>query len=147
ANPAAVQRLTDPFMPSLPSGAKRYVLINNAGTVEPIGRSDSLHSPAAVIAAFALNVTAAVSLTAAFLQHTSSLGGERRILNISSGAGRNAMPGWGVYCATKAALDRYTEVLAAEHPPDTRVVSLAPGVIDTAMQQTIRDSNSTDFPN
>src|SRR5690606_4781600 len=75
------------------------------------------------------------------------LGGERRILNISSGAGRNAMPGWGVYCATKAALDRYTEVLAAEHHPDTRVVSLAPGVIDTAMQQTIRDSNSTDFPN
>ncbi len=147
ANPTAVQRLADPFMPSLPGGAKRYVLVNNAGTVNPIGKTDALHSPAAITAAFALNVTSVMALTAAFLQRTADFGAERRILNISSGAGRNAMPGWGVYCATKAALDRYSEVLAAEQHPQTRIVSLAPGVIDTNMQQTIRDSDRTDFPN
>src|SRR3546814_9699314 len=56
------------------------------------------------------------------------------------------MPGWGVYCATKAALDRYTQVLAAENS-NVRSVSLAPGVVNTGMQKHIRASNPTDFPN
>jgi benzil reductase ((S)-benzoin forming) len=147
ANPTAVQRLSEPFMPSLPADAKRYVLINNAGAVNPIGKTDALHSAAAITAAFALNVTSVMALTAAFLRRTADMGVERRILNISSGAGRSAVPGWGVYCATKAALDRYSEVVAAEQHAHTRIASLAPGVIDTDMQQTIRDSESTNFPN
>ncbi|MGP1615597.1 MAG: SDR family NAD(P)-dependent oxidoreductase, partial [Pollutimonas bauzanensis] len=69
-----------------------------------------------------------------------------RILNISSGAGRNPTAGWGVYCATKAALDHYTQVLHAENH-GARVASLAPGVIDTGMQEKIRGSDAASFPN
>src|SRR5690606_6035204 len=95
--------------------------------------------------ALQLNVASPMLLSSAFLQATNGLDADRRILNISSGAGRNPMPGWGVYCATKAALDHYTQVLHAENH-DVRVASMAPGVIDTSMQTSIRQADSTDFP-
>jgi NAD(P)-dependent dehydrogenase (short-subunit alcohol dehydrogenase family) len=69
------------------------------------------------------------------------------VLNISSGAGRNPTAGWGVYCATKAALDMYTRVAMQEQDAHgARFVSLAPGVVDTDMQSAIRSSDPAAFP-
>ncbi|MFW7341227.1 SDR family oxidoreductase [Pollutimonas sp. H1-120] len=146
ANPAAVERVARQIVASLPAGAKRYLLINNAGTVDPINQASELHNAVAITAAFNLNVTSVILLTAAFLQAVKPLQADCRILNISSGAGRNPMPGWGVYCATKAALDHYTQVLHAENH-GVRIAALAPGVIDTGMQEKIRGSQASDFPN
>src|SRR5690554_4121609 len=146
ANPAAVERVARQIVASLPAGAKRYLLINNAGTVDPINQASELHDAAAITAAFNLNVTSVILLTAAFLQAVKPMQADCRILNISSGAGRNPMPGWGVYCATKAALDHYTSVLRSENH-GVRIASLAPGVIDTGMQEQIRGSAAADFPN
>lgn len=127
------------------TNAQRYVLINNAATVTPVSSASRLIEPGQILTAFNLNVISVMTLTATFLQTTQDRGADRRVLNISSGAGRSATPGWGVYCATKAALDRYTQVLAAEQS-DLRVVSLAPGVIDTDMQEQIRATAVQDFP-
>ncbi|GAB2905700.1 SDR family oxidoreductase [Paralcaligenes sp. KSB-10] len=147
ASPSAAEHCAEQVMNGLAAGAQRYLLINNAGTVEPILPASSLNSAAGITAAFNLNVTSVMLLTAAFLRATAASKAERRILNISSGAGRNATPGWGVYCATKAALDRYSQVLAVEEADSARIVSLAPGVIDTGMQERIRASDPKDFPN
>lgn len=129
---------------ALPAGAARYVLLNNAGTVDPVSLSNNLFDAAAIEQAFNLNVTAAMVLAAAFLRSTPA-DADRRIVNISSGAGRKPTAGWPVYCATKAALDHYTRVLALENP-GLRVAALAPGVIDTGMQQHIRASDPRQFP-
>lgn len=145
ADPAAATASAKEVMANLPQGAQRYLLINNAGTVEPINQAPSLDDAAAIATAFNLNVTSVMLLTSAFLQATQGAP-DRRILNISSGAGRNPMPGWGVYCATKAALDHYTQVLHAENH-GVRIASLAPGVIDTGMQEQIRGSDASSFPN
>jgi len=145
SNPAAAEVGAEQVVANLPGSAQRYLLINNAGTVDPIIPAAQLTSAARIISALSLNVASVMLLVAAFLRGTPG-GAERRILNISSGAGRNPMPGWGVYCATKAALDRYTQVLAAENP-GVRAVSLAPGVINTGMQERIRASSADDFPN
>ena len=144
SDPDAAQMAADQITASLPPSAKRYLLINNAGTVEPINQAVDLIDAAATARAFNLNVTSVITLTAAFLRATRGAT-DRRILNISSGAGRNPTPGWGVYCATKAALDHYTQVLNAENH-GVRVASLAPGVIDTGMQEQIRRSDSSNFP-
>ncbi len=96
---------------ALPRDAKRYLLINNAGTVHPVARTDELTDGAAITAAFNLNVTAVMLLTARFLAAVADIQADRRILNISSGAGRNPNAGWGVYCATKAALDMHARVV------------------------------------
>jgi len=147
ADPAAAQPVLASIFDALPAHARRYRLINNAGSVAPIALASDLASPADIGAAFNLNVVSAMMLVALFLHATRGCAGsDRRILNISSGAGRRPTPGWGVYCATKAALDRYTEVLAAEQH-GVRAVSLAPGVIDTGMQAVARSADPRDFPN
>jgi NAD(P)-dependent dehydrogenase (short-subunit alcohol dehydrogenase family) len=145
ADPLIAQQLATKIMESLPATAKRYLLINNAGTVSPVGLGSGLNSAAAICAAFSVNVTSVMLLTAAFLTYVPAQGTDRRILNISSGAGRSATPGWGVYCATKAALDRYSQVIDAEQH-GVRIASIAPGVIDTTMQEKIRASDPRQFP-
>ena len=87
---------------------------------------------------------APLALAAATVQ--ASTGAERRILHVSSGAGRGAYPGWSVYCATKAALDRHAEAVALDGDPSVRACSLAPGVIDTDMQAEIRATPASRFP-
>jgi NAD(P)-dependent dehydrogenase (short-subunit alcohol dehydrogenase family) len=119
----AVEAAAQRICASLPRDASRYLLINN------------------------LNVSAVMLLTARFLAAVEDLKADRRVLNISSGAGRNPNAGWGVYCATKAALDMYSRVVKAEQGADgARIVALAPGIVDTDMQVAIRSSDPESFP-
>ncbi|WP_026131914.1 SDR family oxidoreductase [Pandoraea sp. B-6] len=147
ADANAAAQVAERIFAALPRDASRYLLINNAGTVNPVANAAALTDPAAIGAAFALNVTAVMLLTARFLAATQGLAAKRQIVNISSGAGRNPTAGWSVYCATKAALDMYTRVVNAEHREHgVQAVSLAPGVVDTGMQETIRGSSVESFP-
>jgi benzil reductase ((S)-benzoin forming) len=143
----AAASVAERIFAKLPRDASRYLLINNAGTVNPVANTAALTDVAAIGAAFTLNVTAVMVLTARFLAATQGLSARRQIVNISSGAGRNPNAGWGVYCATKAALDMYTRVVNAEHREHgVQAVSMAPGVVDTGMQETIRSSSVESFP-
>lgn len=137
----------DILFPAMPAGAQCYWLINNAGTVAPISTIAGLGDPAALRTAFDINVNAVILLSAAFLRAMTGRQAQGRLLNISSGAGRNAKAGWGVYCATKAALDMFTRTVNTER--DTHgvaAVALAPGVVDTDMQGAIRASDPAHFP-
>ncbi len=150
ADAAATERLARELGALLraASDASRFVLINNAGVIEPIGRVESL-AAASLAVALQVNLGSAMLLTAAFLAATAASGVERRVLNISSGAARHPMAGWSAYCSGKAALDMFTRCIAAEHagrPNAPRVCALAPGVVETAMQATIRATDPDDFP-
>ncbi len=141
-SPAAAAELATRLCAALPRDALRYVLINNAATVEPIGPADQL-APEAIVAALNLNLAAVMVLTGAFLSATADLHADKRVLNISSGAGRRPHWGWSVYCSSKAGLDMYTRCVNAEQATrahGARLVSLAPGMVDTDMQAQIRDS-------
>ena len=72
------------------------------------------------------------------------------MLNISSGAGRATIDGWNVYCSTKAGIDMFSQVLKEEAQIDgtgIKILSLAPGIIDTDMQVQIREANKNEFSN
>jgi hypothetical protein len=118
------------------------LLVNNAGVVTPVGPLAE-QDPLAALRAVTLNVAAPLALAAAVVRASR---GERRILHVSSGAGRNAYPGWSVYCATKAALDRHAEAVLQDGDSTVRCCSLAPGVIDTGMQAEIRATPEAHFP-
>jgi NAD(P)-dependent dehydrogenase (short-subunit alcohol dehydrogenase family) len=122
--------------------ADTTLLVNNAGVVAPVGPLRE-QDPLAVLHAVTLNVAAPLALAAAVVRASR---GERRILHVSSGAGRNAYPGWSVYCATKAALDRHAEAVLLDGDASVRCASLAPGVIDTGMQAEIRATPESRFP-
>lgn len=147
SDPNTAQRISEEIAALIPQNVTRCVLINNAGTVQPISNTESLSDASSISQALTLNITSLMLMCTAVLGARKRADiNDCRILNISSGAGRNAMPGWGVYCATKAAVDMYTQVLSQEHK-NVRAASLAPGVIDTEMQQNIRSSDIENFPN
>ena len=123
-------------------------LINNAGALAPIGPLGSA-DPASLQAALRVGLEAPLLLSAAFLRATRAWRADRRILNISSGLGRRAMAGQATYCAAKAGMDHLSRVLALEEggrERGARVVSLAPGVIDTDMQVQLRGADAAAFP-
>ena len=115
------------------------ILVNNAGTIEPIGR---LHDtdPAQWAAAITANLTGAAAMARAVLPAMLAAG-RGTIINISSGAARSALEGWSAYCASKAGLAMLTQSLALEYgAAGIRAFGFAPGVVDTGMQATIRAS-------
>lgn len=124
--------------------AGQALLVDNAGLLEPVALAGH-QDPAAIVRAVALNVAAPLLLANAFAAATAGCA-DRRILHVSSGAARTPYAGWNVYCATKAALDHHARAVAAENLPGLRIVSLAPGVVDTGMQALIRDADPEDFP-
>lgn len=56
-----------------------------------------------------------------------------RILFISSGAAVRGNRGWGAYALSKATLNMLAQLYAHEFP-DSHLIALAPGLVDTAMQ-------------
>jgi benzil reductase ((S)-benzoin forming) len=133
------------FDPAQIGGA---TLINNAAVLTRIGTLEAVE-PAEVAMALRVGLEAPLLLSSAFLQATATWPARRRILNISSGLGRRAMAGQVPYCAVKAGLDHATRAMAldqAQQPHGARVVSLAPGVIDTDMQVALRAADPAGFP-
>lgn len=129
---------------ALPENVQSITLINNAGTVEPIGFSGQ-NDPLAIQANISLNLTAPMILSSSFVAQFKKVDCIKSIVNISSGAGRKVYQGWSAYCASKAGLDHFSRVLDAEEA-DVKVVAVAPGIIDTGMQERIRKSDELDFP-
>jgi benzil reductase ((S)-benzoin forming) len=123
-------------------------LINNAalaGKAGPIGESDAT----ALAAVLRVGLEAPMLLTRAFLRATRGWRVPRKVLNISSGAGKKPLTGTAAYCAVKAGLDHFSRVVTldeAHGPNGAMIVSLAPGVIDTDMQTALRASDPRAFP-
>jgi len=140
---ATAKQLTD-IIAAAPSGSKLRVL-QNAGVVTPILSADKFTDLDAINDSFQVNITAPIFLNAHILSASKHLT-DRRIMLISSGAGRAPTAGCGVYCATKAAMDRYAEVVAQEYADKLRITSMAPGLVDTLMQGQIRSTSADNFP-
>ncbi|WP_313894269.1 SDR family NAD(P)-dependent oxidoreductase [Psychrobacillus sp.] len=128
--------------------ADSFTLINNAGMIEPIGMVGEIDSEL-MVKSIAVNLTAPMALTGAFINALSEKELTKKVIQISSGAGRKGYEGWSSYCASKAGLDRFTEAVSLEElkkPNGVRLVSVAPGIIDTNMQGEIRQSTADEFP-
>jgi NAD(P)-dependent dehydrogenase (short-subunit alcohol dehydrogenase family) len=105
------------------------VLVNNAGR----GLLGAVEEASAeeVRSVFAVNVDGLLNVTRAVLpsmrQRPSG-----RVLNLSSVGGFGAWPGWGVYCATKFAVEGISEALHAELLPlGIHVTIIEPGTFRT----------------
>ncbi|MFI4978897.1 MAG: oxidoreductase [Nevskiales bacterium] len=90
------------------------ILLNNAG----YGLLGAVEESSAVEVErlFATNVFGLLGVTRAVLPHMRQQR-SGHVINVSSIGGYSAYLGWGVYCATKFALEGITEALAAELAP------------------------------
>jgi benzil reductase ((S)-benzoin forming) len=147
ADAAALDRACDELERRIAGASfERAVLVNNAGVIAPVGPLEKLDGPA-LERNLAVNFTAPILLMRRFLRVTSHVP-LRRIVNVSSGAARRPIFGWSAYCAAKAGLDMASRAVALEAESRglaVEVSSLAPGVIDTAMQETVRGAAAEDF--
>ncbi len=149
AEPAPVaERLAAWLAAQAPQALASATLINNAAVVATPAPLSA--QPGGELAqALRVGLEAPLLLTAAFLRATADWPLPRRVLLISSGLGRRAMAGQAPYCAAKAGLDHLARAVALEEaarPGGARIVSLAPGVIDTDMQQQLRAADPALFP-
>ncbi len=127
--------------------AKGIYLVNNAGIIEPVGRIED-NNPAMVDTHMRINLLAPMLLVTCYLKEYKELVVEKRILNISSGAASFPYFGWSSYCTGKAGIDMFSRCIAEEQQQataPTEVMAVAPGIIDTEMQTTIRNTTEEQF--
>lgn len=124
------------------------LLVNNAGLIGEIGAVGSIEG-VDIENVINVNTIAPQILINSFVKRFKNDKGRFHVLNISSGAGKSPIDAWATYCASKAALDLFSETVAEEL--DWRghenwfVHSCAPGVVDTNMQKQIRSADLKDF--
>ena len=134
--------------PSL-GDAEKLVLINNAGTLGKVKHFGNLSSQD-IISSYSINVIAPAILMNNFIKAYQDQPAEKLIINVTSGAAQNPYDGWGIYCSSKAAIDMLSRVGASEQSMDekdhpVKILAIAPGVVQTQMQQQIRETNEKDF--
>jgi len=120
--------------------------INNAGALDPIGPIREVE-----VAEFRrhidVNLTGVFLGTRAYARHRRRVGGGGVLINISSGAAWHGYAGWGAYCAGKGGVERLTDCIALEEAESgLRAHAVAPGVVDTDMQDLIRACSADRFP-
>lgn len=123
-------------------------LAHCAATLTPIGSAAEVDLPEYTRNVL-LNSASPQVLGAGFLATARRKQVPGFLLQISSGAATNPYRGWSSYCAAKAAVDQWARVTALEERSSdggTRVASVAPGVVATAMQEEIRSTSSDHFP-
>lgn len=115
------------------------VLVNNAGTIDPIARLADV-DPAAWGRAVDVNLKGVFhGLRAAIPVMRAQ--GSGTIITVSSGAARAALEGWSSYCAGKAGALMLTQAAHLEEGPHgIRVLGLSPGTVATEMQVKIKAS-------
>jgi benzil reductase ((S)-benzoin forming) len=126
----------------------QVILIQNAGVLQPISLLYNAN-----LDDWQSNLEINTLGPARILQHILKLQIKHPLpllgVHISSGAAAKGYPGWSAYCASKAGLEKMVESVAMECHHlglDSKLVSLAPGVIDTPMQEQIRSAKPQDFP-
>lgn len=120
------------------------IVINSAGIVQPI-------APVTEVTFVDWRRNIGTNLDGVFLTCRRALphmvrNNWGRIVNVSAGAAKGNQANWGPYSASKAAVEVLTKVMAAEaNGREIRIISIRPGIVDTSMQQEIRDADESMF--
>lgn len=127
---------------------ERVAFIHAAGALDPMGFAAEADSPA-YLRNVLLNSAAPQVLGQQFLAAARSLDARRDLVMLTSGAAQSIYPGWASYGAGKAAIDQWVRNVGAEQEKrgGVQVLALAPGTVDTGMQEQLRETPQEDFPN
>lgn len=111
---------------------------NNASIILPIAKIGSF-DPLEIATSIKVNVQYPVNLINVLLGRFPMQ--QTVLVNISSGAGHNPIPYWSLYGASKAYMNQFFKVLAEENTGNNcSFYTIDPGVLDTGMQERIREN-------
>jgi sepiapterin reductase len=143
---------------------ERIVIINNAGSLGPLGKVANIKSLQEFSQAIQLNVTSSLWFTTRWVKELLTLSEQDvgltdnnpkqahvtpcTIVNISSLCAIEPFPTMSTYCAGKAARDMFHQSLAKEeeecHNGALKVLNYAPGAMDTDMTVKLREEDQLD---
>lgn len=113
--------------------------INNASTIVPIKKIGTIDDED-ISSSISVNVQFPVCLINDLLKRFTK--NKMTLVNISSGAGINPISHWSLYGAAKAYIDMFFKVLEIENENNNfSFFTIDPGVINTGMQEYIREIN------
>jgi len=140
----------DAIINTLGADEKVKVLVHNAAVLEPVGKLMEMNKDQ-WRDHMEINLDGPLFLTKALIPRLKPdcvdehRGG--RVLHVSSGAAHHAYQGWGAYCTSKAAFHMLYKSLSAELSPlGIAVGSARPGIVDTPMQDLIREKDESELP-
>ena len=149
AEPAEWSRVAELFASEMKGFAgERVVFVHSAGTLDPIGFAGEVEAESYARQVL-LNAAAPQVLGDAFLRAAGSTSAPCTLLFITSGAATSVYEGWSAYGAGKSAVDQWARTAGAEQKRRggrCRVLAVAPGVIETAMQEQICAMTEENFP-
>lgn len=142
SNSALVDQISFPVFDEEP-----IIFIHNAGILGKVDYFEKLESNE-MIQVMQVNLFAGASIFQKLLKQIPKTQLFKSIF-ISSGAGRNPIASWASYCASKAAVDLFCQTVQLEEQQlgrkDFHCLSVAPGVVDTDMQASIRATKEISF--
>lgn len=117
--------------------------INNASIIEPILKIEDL-SEEAIDKTISVNIKSTILITKYLLRHFND--NQLTFVNMSSGAANRAISNWSLYCSSKAFTQMFFNVAESEYKQHN-FFNINPGVMDTGMQKSIRNTNFPDVSN
>ncbi len=145
----SARRLDELFAAVEPESVASITLVQNAGLLHPMGKIGHQPDIEALEIGLKVNLLSPMLINEQFVARFQQWPVPKKILNISTGAARNPYIAWNMYCSSKAGLDMHSRVLAAEQDDQlfpVKVLALAPGIVDTSMQDLIRAQTEETFP-
>ncbi|MFN2557792.1 MAG: SDR family NAD(P)-dependent oxidoreductase [Nitriliruptorales bacterium] len=127
---------------------ERAVFVHCAATLTPIGFSGE-EDPAGYAQQVLLNSASPQILGDAFIRAVDDRDLDSHLLILTSGAATSVYEGWSAYGAGKAAVEQWVRIVGAERArrgSRCRIVAVAPGVVETPMQEQIRETPEEEFP-
>lgn len=120
---------------------EEVIYINNAFTIAPIQKIGTMKS-IDVQNALSVNVITPTLVINRILQFCKDK--KLTIINITSGAAKRPVESWSIYSASKAYMEMLIRSIQNDYLNFTqlKVINYEPGVIDTGMQEQIRNSTS-----
>ena len=122
---------------------KFIYFINNASIIEPISIIENLDEDA-IDKIISVNIKSTVLITKYLLRHFNNH--TLSFVNISSGAANRAISNWSLYCSSKAFIQMFFNVAESEYKQH-HFYNINPGVMDTNMQKSLRESDFPDVEN
>lgn len=141
------QTITEIFSHLNSENTSVLTLFNNAGSLGTVNTLEHI-SAEEISSTIGINLIAPLVVSSLFIKFTKGWDCKKRIINISSGAAINPYASWAMYCSSKAGLDMLTKVTAKEQKKiknGVKITSIYPGVVDTDMQEEVRNAPKENF--
>ncbi len=150
SNPEDVSQEISSFLDQLDlDSITELLLVHNAAVLNPIKQFESMTTEE-IGNSTTINILAPVLIIKRFMEKFRDLNAKKTIVNISSGCALEGFSGMSLYCLGKAGMENYINTLSIEEERKKypfSIVNFDPHIMNTMMQEDIRNSREEDFPN